>query len=96
MGVSAIGAEEAVGDARKDEPPPKAEGAGADVPKPGKAVVAGAGAGAMKEANGLPPAGLGKLSPEDAWPGAGGGAVNFTLAKMPAPLAPAPIPSIAT
>ena len=94
MGVSAIGAEEAVGDARKDEPPPKAEGA--DVPKPGKAVVAGAGAGAMKEANGLPPAGFGKPNPADAWPGAGGGAVSLTLAKMPAPLAPAPMPSIAT
>ena len=82
------------GDARKDEPPPKAEGA--DVPKPGKAVAAGAGAGAMNDANGLPPAGLGKLSPADAWPGAGGGAVSLTFAKMPAPLAPAPMPSIAT
>ena len=56
-----------------------------------------AGAGAlMNEANGLPPAGLGKLNPEDFWPGAGGGAVSLTFAKMPAPLAPAPIPSIAT
>ena len=94
IGVSAIGFVEFDGDARKDEPPPKAEGA--DVPKPGKAVGADAGAGAMKEANGLPPAGFGKLNPEDFWPGAGGGAVSLTFAKMPAPLAPAPMPSIAT
>ena len=86
MGVSAIGAEEDVGDARKDEPPPKADDG-----------AVGAGAGAlMKEANGLPPAGFGKLNPEDFWPGAGGGAVSLTFAKMPAPLAPAPMPSIAT
>ena len=96
-GVSAMGFVEFDGDARKDEPPPNAEGAGADVPNPGKAVVAGAGAGAlMNEANGLPPAGLGKLNPTEAWPGAGAGAVSLTFAKMPAPLAPAPIPSIAT
>ena len=96
-GVSAIGFVALEGDARKDEPPPKAEGAGADVPKPGKAVAAGAGAGApMKDANGLPPADLGKPNPADAWPGAGGGAVSLTFAKMPAPLAPAPMPSMAT
>ena len=85
-GVSAIGAEEDVGDARKEEPPPKADDG-----------AVGAGAGAlMNEAKGLPPAGFGKLNPEDFWPGAGGGAVSLTFAKMPAPLAPAPIPSIAT
>ena len=82
MGVSAIGFVALEGDARKDEPPPKA--AGADVPKPGKAVGAGAGAGAMNEANGFPPPGLGKPNPTEAWPGAGGGAVSLTFAKMPA------------
>ena len=85
-GVSAIGAEDDVGDARKDEPPPKADDG---------AVVAGAGA-LMNDAKGFPPAGLGKLNPTVAWPGAGAGAVSLTLAKMPAPLAPAPMPSIAT
>ena len=85
-GVSAMGFVEFDGDARKDEPPPKADDG-----------AVGAGAGAlMNDAKGLPPAGFGKLNPEDFWPGAGGGAVSFTFAKMPAPLAPPPIPSIAT